>query len=360
MNTAQFLQDVLARLGAPKTGPSLTALEVMAKGESGGYLTSVNNPLATTRGGQGAYNLPGSVFSSGRNPAGVKGYGTPAEGIAATAATLQQSNFSALLHNLRTGAPLSAYTTGAPAAELRTWQGGSSEDVNNLRAAAGGQKVTVTGQTSGATSGQGGGGSSAQGASSPGSWIGAAAAVPADVAGWLGSLIGTGAGAVAGATAAGVVSGASGAALGSVQGFYAAAKPYVVPLAVALIAAVIITPELTGKRGNPVAITLNEASGLNPFGSSSGSSGGTEDTSEQPPPPPSEPSPPPAPSDQPMTPAQVIQDQVKRGAKSNAAIFREIERRRRNGTLIEDGGSGGGAAAGGAAADAADMAALAA
>lgn len=345
MNTAQFLQDVLAKLGAPQSGPSLTALEVMAKGESGGYLTSVNNPLATTRGGQGAYNLPGSVFSSGRNPAGVKGYGTPAEGIAATAATLRQSNFSALLHNLRTGAPLSAYTTGAPAAELRTWQGGSSEDVNNLRAAAGGQKVTVTGQTSGATSGQGGGGSSAQGASSPGSWIGAAAAVPADVAGWLGSLIGTGAGAVAGATAAGVVSGASGAALGSVQGFYAAAKPYVVPLAVALIAAVIITPELT----DPVAITLNEASGLNPFGSSGGSSGGTEDTSEQPPPPPSAPPPPPAPSDQPMTPAQVIQDQVKRGARSNTAIFREIERRRRNGTLIEDGV--------GAAADAAALAA---
>lgn len=358
MNTAQFLQAVLAKLGAPQSGSSLTALEVMAKGESGGYLTTVNNPLATTRTGQGAYNLPGSVFSSGRNPAGVKGYGTPAEGIAATAATLQQSNFSALLHNLRAGAPLSAYTTGAPAAELRTWQGGSSEDVNNLRAAAGGRRVTVTGQTSSGSSGQSGGGSSAQGASSPGSWIGAAAAVPADVAGWLGSLIGTGAGAVAGATAAGVVSGASGAALGSIQGFYGAARPYVVPLAVALIAAVIITPELTGKRGsNPVAITLNEASNLNPFsgggsGDSGGDSGGsTDDTSEQ------SPAPAPAPADQPMTPAQVIQDQVKRGARSNAAIFREIERRRRNGTLIEDGGDSGGAAAGGAAADAAALAA---
>lgn len=329
--TSAFNRQVLSQLGAPPSGQGLEVLNIMAQGESGGYLTTVNNPEATTKNGPGAYNLPGSVFASGRNTAGVKGYGTTAQGVAATASTLKQSNFAALFGLLKRGAPLSAYTTGAPAAELRAWQGGSSEDVNNIRAAAKGGKVTTTGQTSGGSSAQGGGGSSAQQPNPVGPLA------PSSLAGDLGSLLGTVAGAAAGATAAGVVTGGSAAAGATIQTFYQTAKPYVVPIAVSFFLAILITPVLTGKRGNPVAVTLNELGSALPS-SAGGESGDTPpgDSGEAAAAPAS---PPPPPPEQPMTPAQVIQDQVGKGARSNQAIYREIERRRRAGTLIEDAGA---------------------
>lgn len=334
--TAAFNRGVLSQLGAPPSGYSLAVLDTMALQESPGYLTTVNNPLATTRGGAGAYNLPGSVFASGRNSAGVKGYGTTAEGQAATAATLKQSNFAALLKLLRGNAPQSAYTTGAAAAELRSWQGGSSADVIAL----GGKAPKVSGQSSGGSTAQGGGAPSAQAGPNPAGWLGTAASVPADVAGWLGGLVGTAGGAAAGAVAGGVVSGASGAALGSAEGFYAAAKPYVVPIGVAFFVAILLTPILTGKgskSSNPVSVTIDQLGEAAGQITGSGGSGQDDDDDQAADNAPPAPAPPPAPAEAPMTPAQVIQSEVASGVRNNQAIMREINRRRAAGTLIEDG-----------------------
>lgn len=116
-----FFVAVLQRLGMPVSSRNLSVLGTMARGE--GMATSSFNPLATTQPAAGAGQF---------NSVGVRDYTSFDQGVEATAQTLMNGNYPGLLAGLQQSAPPSYYTSGEAAANLRTWQGGSSEDVNLL------------------------------------------------------------------------------------------------------------------------------------------------------------------------------------------------------------------------------------
>ncbi len=152
MSLTTFFDAVLQDLNINPTPQDVSVLSTMAAGESSGYLLGQNNPLASTQLAPGSFSLPGSAFSSGVNSANVQGYSSQASGEQATAATLANGNYPAILDNLRISAPNSAYAPGTPAAaNLMTWQGGSTEDVTNISGQGGGapQARGVSGQMGG-------------------------------------------------------------------------------------------------------------------------------------------------------------------------------------------------------------------
>lgn len=120
----QEATDILTAAGLPTTEANIAVITTMARGE--GMSASTNNPLATTQ------QEPGS---SSINSVGVQAYTSYAEGVSATARTLLNGNYNRMVALMRTGADLTAIAEDPGVQhDLRTWQGGSSEDVNNLRA----------------------------------------------------------------------------------------------------------------------------------------------------------------------------------------------------------------------------------
>ena len=89
----------------PLTAANVKWLTAWQATEGGGTAnTANNNPLNTTLGSpQSGVTVPG--YTGSINSVGVASYSTPAYGAAATAQTLTQSNFSAILTALQTGNP---------------------------------------------------------------------------------------------------------------------------------------------------------------------------------------------------------------------------------------------------------------
>ncbi len=107
----RYATDVLSKAGLPVTPRNISVIREMAVGENmplGGY-----NLLATTQGG----GAPTQSFPS------------YSAGVAATAATLLNGNFPGLVQGLKADAPPQWYASGAGAAAMMKWQGGSTEDV---------------------------------------------------------------------------------------------------------------------------------------------------------------------------------------------------------------------------------------
>lgn len=120
--TDALLAAALQRRGLPVSQQNLMLLRTMAKGE--GMNPAYFNPLATTQPEPGAGSL---------NSVGVREYPTFEEGVQALATTLGNGNYDNVLAGMKVNAPLTYYTQGKAADEIRTWQGGSNEDINLLR-----------------------------------------------------------------------------------------------------------------------------------------------------------------------------------------------------------------------------------
>jgi hypothetical protein len=116
-----FMAAVLARIGAPASAVNLAVLNGIAKSEGTGL--SIWNPLDTT---QGTSSDPGA---GNYNSVGVKVFTNANAGIQATAETLLNGYYDAIVTGLREQQPLSYYTTGAAAHQLGIWQGGGDNSV---------------------------------------------------------------------------------------------------------------------------------------------------------------------------------------------------------------------------------------
>lgn len=123
-NLGQVSEDILTAAKIPVTDANVALITTMARGE-GMPLGDFNWLASTTpEAGSGSFN---SV--------GVQQYTSYQQGIDATAQTLLNGNYDRMIQMMRSGADLTSIARDpGVAANLRTWQGGSSEDVNNLRA----------------------------------------------------------------------------------------------------------------------------------------------------------------------------------------------------------------------------------
>ena len=123
VNMEQVAEDILSQAKIPVTDANVALITTMARGE--GMDPSTNNWLATTTPEPGSGQF---------NSVGVQTFPTYQEGVDATARTLLNGNYNRMVQLMRSGADLKTIASDpGVAANLRTWQGGSSEDVNNLR-----------------------------------------------------------------------------------------------------------------------------------------------------------------------------------------------------------------------------------
>lgn len=111
---AGFFAGVLSQLGAPQSANSVEILTHWSLYEIGGAsLDGRWNPLNTTENAQGA-----TIY----NTAGVKNYPSEAVGIDATARTIENGYYPAVLAALRADAPLATWIESAAIhAEINTW-----------------------------------------------------------------------------------------------------------------------------------------------------------------------------------------------------------------------------------------------
>jgi hypothetical protein len=126
-NMEQVAEDILTAAKLPVTDANVAVITTMAKGENmpGG----VFNWLASTtpEPGSGAFN----TLTGGGH---VQEYTSYSEGIAASAQTILNGNYKSMVRLMQQGADLKTIASDPGVQQnLRTWQGGSSEDVNNLR-----------------------------------------------------------------------------------------------------------------------------------------------------------------------------------------------------------------------------------
>lgn len=114
MELQQFFCAVLQKINAPCSDTNQAVLGGLAYSEYGGQ-----NPL-------GYWNPLNTTVGQGRslNSVGVKMFDSADAGIAATAQTLQQANFSALRQGLQQQLGPAWFTTGEGASEISLWQGG--------------------------------------------------------------------------------------------------------------------------------------------------------------------------------------------------------------------------------------------
>lgn len=103
---------ILDALGAPATGANVASLRGWFLREGGG---GANNPMNTT-----LANVPGAAGSI--NSVGVQNYSTPADGVNATAVTLN-GGYPAIVADLKAGNGLANPSPEAQA-ELSKWSGG--------------------------------------------------------------------------------------------------------------------------------------------------------------------------------------------------------------------------------------------
>lgn len=108
--SAGWQQQLLSRIGAPVTPANLKFLGLWARAEGG---TAANNPFNTTQPAPGA---------SSYNSVGVRNYGSPAQGIQATAETLLNGRYGTLVGALRQG---SSAQLAAKALAASPWGTGS-------------------------------------------------------------------------------------------------------------------------------------------------------------------------------------------------------------------------------------------
>lgn len=100
--------DVLTAIGAPVTAANVAFLDAWQNAERG---SAANNPLNTTQQMSG---------STSYNSAGVQEYGSPTQGANATAKTLTNGYYDAIVAALQSGNPLSG-DTSSMAQQLSTW-----------------------------------------------------------------------------------------------------------------------------------------------------------------------------------------------------------------------------------------------
>ncbi len=231
---SQYWSMVLADLGAPQTPTSVSVLTAWSRGEKpAGDWSQWWNPLNTTQPATGATSV---------NSVGVKRYTSAAEGAAATAATIENGYYPALLQAFDSGAPLSSFQSSKVVGEVQnTWgtklYGSLVKSPNNAA-----PRSPASG------SGSSGGGIDLN----PLDWLGAGV-----------GAVGGAAGTAAGDFAGGVLSGVMSALGGILSGVVSGGASVLVPLATALI----ITLILIGPRGtsNATSTVVNLAgNALNP------------------------------------------------------------------------------------------------
>ena len=113
---------MLAAIGAPNTAGNLAFLDSWHAYEGG---TATNNPMNTTQPEPGA-----SLYNS----VGVRNYTSPKQGTTATAATLENGHYPALLAALRSGDPYTYIDPNGVAANLGTWGSSTFVPVYLLKA----------------------------------------------------------------------------------------------------------------------------------------------------------------------------------------------------------------------------------
>jgi hypothetical protein len=124
-NMEQVAEDILGAAKIPVTDANVALITTMARGE--GMPLGDFNWLASTSASEPSV---GTV----NNTPGVKQYATYQDGVDATAQTLLNGNYDRMVQLMRSGADLTTIAQDPGVAQdLRTWQGGSSEDVNNLQ-----------------------------------------------------------------------------------------------------------------------------------------------------------------------------------------------------------------------------------
>ena len=106
-----FASDLLDRLGAPKTAENQRAIVAWATAEG---TRASNNPLATTR------TAPGTTDF---NSVGVKNYPSYDEGVQATADTLRNGRYGAILDALSSGQSAQAVAQAVAASPWGTGHG---------------------------------------------------------------------------------------------------------------------------------------------------------------------------------------------------------------------------------------------
>jgi hypothetical protein len=104
-----FMQNVLAQIRAPATAINVRNLQTWQRFEGG---TALWNPLNDTD------EHPGSTPY---NSAGVQNYPTAPVGERATAGTLQNGRYTAILVKLRASAPLSQWNDVSVLEQINTW-----------------------------------------------------------------------------------------------------------------------------------------------------------------------------------------------------------------------------------------------
>lgn len=114
-----FMANVLTRIRAPVTPNAVRNLQTWERYEGG---NAEWNPLNTT---------DRHPASTDYNSAHVQNYPTAAEGELATAQTLMNGRYSAILVKLRTGAPLAAWNEPSVLEQIATW--GSVGFANYIR-----------------------------------------------------------------------------------------------------------------------------------------------------------------------------------------------------------------------------------
>lgn len=104
-----FMADVLAQIRAPESGVNIQNLQTWRRYEGG---TALWNPLNDTD------RRPGSTEY---NSAGVQNYPNAAIGVSATAGTLQNGRYTAILVKLRDSAPLALWNDPSVLEQINTW-----------------------------------------------------------------------------------------------------------------------------------------------------------------------------------------------------------------------------------------------
>lgn len=123
-NMEQVAEDILNKAKLPVTDANVALITTMARGE--GMPLGDFNWLATT-------SQAGRSVGTVNNTPGVKQYASYEDGIAATAQTFLNGHYDAMVDLMRQGADLKTIASNPGVQrDLRTWQGGSSEDVRLL------------------------------------------------------------------------------------------------------------------------------------------------------------------------------------------------------------------------------------
>jgi len=117
-NRVQWARDILATLGDPQTASNETFVESWIAKESGSSYAGTNgsiryNPLNTTQ------PEPGSVGAGSQG--NIASYPTVAEGLAGTAAALDNGYYGSIDAALEAGTAAQANASGALAGNLSTW-----------------------------------------------------------------------------------------------------------------------------------------------------------------------------------------------------------------------------------------------